>query len=83
MGRDASGKIRFNCRLSATRSLNEKEKFKLRGSSVPCVLVITQSTAGGSHVHTKVGEISIQILTEIEQNCDCFIDDSDYSSPIF
>lgn len=47
LGRDAGGKTRFNCRLSATRCLNERDKFTLRGSSVPCVLVITQNTAGG------------------------------------
>lgn len=34
-------------------------------------------------MNTKLGEISVQIFTEIEQNHDCFIDDSDYSSPVF
>lgn len=57
LSRDGGGKTRFNCRLSVTGSLNEKEKFKLRGSSVPRVLVITQITAAGSHVNKN--EISI------------------------
>lgn len=47
------------------------------------VVVVTQNTAGGSHVNTNLGEKAIQIFTDIEQNHDCFIDDRDYSSPIF
>lgn len=60
------------------KSLN----FPLR-SSAPCVLIITQNTSRGRHMSTKLADIFIQIFTEIEQNHDCFIDDSDYSSPIF
>jgi len=56
------------------------KKFKLKGSSVLSVLVITQNSAGGSHVNTKLGEIAVQIFTEIEQNHDGSTDDSDYSS---
>lgn len=76
------GKARFNCRLSTTRSFCEREKFKFRGSFLPCVLAVTQKAAGESRTSTKWGEICVQIFTKIEQNHNCFIDYSD-SSLIF